>query len=68
MDERPRKFSRTQKTKDKKWGFGGMKRGSKKTTDRRDKSLSDLKDFNPTRGKAKLSKKKGRGKGGKGRR
>jgi rRNA-processing protein EBP2 len=68
LDERPRKFSRTQKTKDKKWGFGGVKRGSKKTTDRRDKSLSDLKDFNPTRGKAKLSKKKGRGKGGKGRR
>ena len=32
------------KTKDKKWGFGGVKRGSKKTTDRRDKSLSDLKD------------------------
>ena len=37
LDERPRKFSRTQKTKDKKWGFGGVKRGSKKTTDRRDK-------------------------------
>ena len=66
LDERPRKFSRTQKTKDKKWGFGGVKRGSKKTTDRKDKSLSDLKDFNPSRGKTKFAKKKG--KGGKGRR
>ena len=65
LDERPRKFSRTQKTKDKKWGFGGVKRGSKKTTDRRDKSLSDLKDFNPSRGKTKFAKKK---KGKRGRR
>ena len=30
LDERPRKFSRTQKTKDKKWGFGGVKRGSRR--------------------------------------
>ena len=53
-----------QKTKDKKWGFGGVKRGSKKTTDRKDKSLSDLKDFNPSRGKTKFAKKRKGGKGG----
>jgi len=45
--------SKTNDYKDKKWGFGGLKKGSKKTTDRKDKSLSDLSDFNPSRGKTK---------------
>ena len=59
LDERPRKFSSTQKTKDKKWGFGGVKRGSKKTTDRRDKSLSDLrKERNFQRGARRVARRR----------
>ena len=46
-NKKPRK-SFKQLNKDKKWGFGGRKRGLKKNDS---KSIADLSGFNPTRGK-----------------
>ena len=51
-----------QKNKDKKWGYGGVQKGKKKSDAR---SIDDMKAFNPQRGKAGGKKRKGGGaKGG----
>ena len=53
--------SKKQKYKDKKWGYGGVKKGKKKNDA---KSLNEMKSFNPQKGKAGVKKRKGGGGGG----
>lgn len=47
---RPARKSRKREAKDRRWGFGGRKRGLKRNDA---KSINDMSDFHPTRGKTK---------------